>query len=998
MKRIILAFALFVTLAINLSAQTFTTLYSFTGGSDGASPIGDLILSGNTLYGRTLISASGRYGTLYKVNADGTGFTAFYSFAFITSILNLDYAGLILSGDTLYGTTRWSGSTGGTVFAVNTNGAAFTVIHNFAPLDPNTFPISGGANPLGGVIISGNTLYGTTDIGGGFNNGTVFKVNTDGSGFITLYNFTAAPNPDIGTNADGARPVAGLILSGNTLYGTTPYGGISGNGTIFKVNTDGSSFIVLHSFTGGGYGGGPQASLILSGNTLYGTAGGGNFTNGTIFKVNTDGSGFTTLHSFTASGFNSSLEVYTNSDGAGPMAGLILSGNTLYGTAAGGGSSASGTIFKVNTNGSGFTTLYNFMATSGSNSTNSDGAYPQAGLILSGNTLYGTTEYGGNSGDGTVFALNLAPSAPIITAQPQSQTAPIGSNVTFTVVASEYPPPNYQWLFKGQNILNATNATLTLNSVTAANDGGYSVVVSNPYGSVTSATASLAVLTDGANGNTPTQLNAILAPSKSAGVKNLVFITHGWQPGITEPPTPQWIYDMSNAIQAKVSSDWQIVSYSWIDQAWTQLPDDALLNAKYLGIQLGQQFAARGYQNVHLIAHSAASELIQEIANQLKSSPNPPTIQLTFLDPYVGAFLEEQNVYGENADWSDCYFVQDGSGQFTSGNLTLAFNVDVSWVDPAHTAAFYIGFGRGEAALSSHGYPYEFYIQSIVNTDPNWCAVGYGFALSEEMEGSLWNENQTDIPVGSGPFLPCSPPDAVQNPNSDLTALEAGITGVPTDISDAYHAVSDYGASVVGETGFLLQSALSSLPLVKSGGIQPMDETNSTDTPAWLAVGVSVTNAVNFVQFDAAFTDTNSAQGLLTVYWNTNQIGMVDERVAETNLQTYRFELPGAVSGGLYTLSFRLDSFASSSSIAVTNVATGFVGVTQPINLGISITNGAPLLQLTAATNFTYLVQSSTNLVDWTPTALLLNTNGTAQFMDSAVTNSGARFYRAVMP
>jgi hypothetical protein len=74
------------------------------------------------------------------------------------------------------------------------------------------------------------------------------------------------------------------------------------------------------------------------------------------------------------------------------------------------------------------------------------------------------------------------------------------------------------------------------------------------------------------------------------------------------------------------------------------------------------------------------------------------------------------------------------------------------------------------------------------------------------------------------------------------------------------------------------------------------------------------------------------------------------------------------------------------------------MGVTQPMTLGMSVTNGAPLLQLTAATNFTYLVQTSTNLVDWTPTALLLNTDGMVQFLDSAVTNSGARFYRAVMP
>jgi hypothetical protein len=173
----------------------------------------------------------------------------------------------------------------------------------------------------------------------------------------------------------------------------------------------------------------------------------------------------------------------------------------------------------------------------------------------------------------------------------------------------------------------------------------------------------------------------------------------------------------------------------------------------------------------------------------------------------------------------------------------------------------------------------------------------------------------------------------------------------------------------------------------------------STNVPAWLALGVPITNAVNFVQFDAGFNDTNSAEGLLTVYWNTNQIGFADERAVSTNKQTYHFMLPATVADGVYTLSFRLDSFnGTSSSVVVTNVATGFVGVTQPIILGISLTNGAPLVQLTAPTNFTYLIQSSTNLVNWTPTVLILNTNGTSQFTDSAVTNSSRRFYRAVVP
>lgn len=74
-----------------------------------------------------------------------------------------------------------------------------------------------------------------------------------------------------------------------------------------------------------------------------------------------------------------------------------------------------------------------------------------------------------------------------------------------------------------------------------------------------------------------------------------------------------------------------------------------------------------------------------------------------------------------------------------------------------------------------------------------------------------------------------------------------------------------------------------------------------------------------------------------------------------------------------------------------------FVGVTQPIALGISFTNGAPKLQLTAATHFTLSSKARINRVDRTPSALLLNTNGTTQFMDSAVTNSNARYFRAVM-
>lgn len=154
--------------------------------------------------------------------------------------------------------------------------------------------------------------------------------------FTNFYSFTATSGLSPSTNGDGAIPYAGLVLSGYTLYGTAFGGGSSGYGTVFAVHTDGTSFTNLHSFTGGSDGANPYAGLILSSNILYGTAyHGGSSGYGTVFAINTDGTSFTNLHIFTArSGPN-----LTNSDGANPRAGLILSGGTLYGVANWGGNS-----------------------------------------------------------------------------------------------------------------------------------------------------------------------------------------------------------------------------------------------------------------------------------------------------------------------------------------------------------------------------------------------------------------------------------------------------------------------------------------------------------------------------------------------------------------------------------------------------------------------------------------------------------------------------------
>ena len=176
------------------------------------------------------------------------------------------------------------------------------------------------------------------------------------AGMRSLYSFT--------NGIDGADPYAGLVLSGETLYGTAAEGAGAGHGAVFALNTNGSGFTNLYSFTNGIDGGSPFAGLVLSGDTLYGTAiGGGNAGIGSVFTLNTNGSDFTNLYSFT-----------NGVDGADPFAGLVLSGDTLYGTASQGGGAGNGTVFALNTNGSGFTNLYSF--TNGI-----DGAYPFAVLL-----------------------------------------------------------------------------------------------------------------------------------------------------------------------------------------------------------------------------------------------------------------------------------------------------------------------------------------------------------------------------------------------------------------------------------------------------------------------------------------------------------------------------------------------------------------------------------------------------------------------------------------
>jgi uncharacterized repeat protein (TIGR03803 family) len=343
-------------------AQTLTTLYSFTGGDDGASPTLQLALDkkGN-LYGVTATGGPIGEGTVFKVTPTGKE-TVIYPLG--------GESALLLAGNSLVGTSFVDGGLYGGVFEVTKKGVEKT-LYGFGGPD--------GATPWGALVrdAKGN-LYGTTFQGGAYNAGTVYKLTPTGTESV-LYSFTGG--------ADGGYLYAGVVRDNKgNLYGTTYQGGANGVGTVFKVTPTGEE-TVLQSL-GGQAGAYPfLAGLVMDkkGN-LYGTAyDGGSWGFGTVFEVTKAGA-FTVLYSF------------TGGDGAYPEASLVLdSAGNLYGTTTSGGAFGEGTIFEVTATGA-ETVLYSFTGTE-------DGT-PFAGVVRDGQgNLYGTTARGGAYDYGTIYKL-----------------------------------------------------------------------------------------------------------------------------------------------------------------------------------------------------------------------------------------------------------------------------------------------------------------------------------------------------------------------------------------------------------------------------------------------------------------------------------------------------------------------------------------------------------------------------------------------------------------
>ncbi len=276
------------------------------------------------------------------------------------------------------GTTIGGGAnSNGVIFKINADGSNYTNLHDFNVPD--------GVVPYAGIIkASDGLLYGMASEGGTADMGVIFRIATDGTGYTELYTFAQS------SSTDGKTPFGTLIEHTNgKLYGMTSSGGTQQNGSIFQIDKDGSNYNLIHSFITADNCFLPTGSLIeASDQKLYGTCTQGGTTPGAIFKIESDGTGFSVLKDM------------TNLDGYYPYGDLIeASDGKLYGTTYLGGNLGTGTIYRMDKDGSNFSIIHHFTSLTGESTL--------SGLLEVGGMLFGNTRFGGANNYGVVFSCNL---------------------------------------------------------------------------------------------------------------------------------------------------------------------------------------------------------------------------------------------------------------------------------------------------------------------------------------------------------------------------------------------------------------------------------------------------------------------------------------------------------------------------------------------------------------------------------------------------------------
>ena len=412
----------------------------------------------------------------------------------------------------------------------------------------------------------------------------------------------------------------------------------------------------------------------------------------------------------------------------------------------------------------------------------------------------------------------------------------------------------------------------------------------------------------------------VVCPNLSPSVKNLVFITHGWNDNATDPNG--WVQQMAGAIQSKLpDSSWGVCAFDWSQDATTVAPWNAYNNAHDLGLFVGELLAQQNYTTIHFIAHSAGANLIQSAANWIRtnvSAQSQPKIQLTFLDAYdpggSPSFYgkdPESSIAQYNTDtnwWAEQYVDMrtDPNHLLDDTNIILsnAYNFDVTALDPQQgptaseqAEALLDGGAEIEYAHRIHQWPHFWYQESITSATP----YSYGFPRS--LEGG-----DSNLPVRYYPGGDCV-----------LTAENSSCSTAPTITQN----IGSYA-------GVLDLQAVASLGNAESSvtGVTSYPDANSiiltTDSPVWVKLPITTTTSTDVMQFDYQFLSASGSQGMASISVDNQQVYEIDERVTPAGLNTAKDVWIGNLAPGNHMVSIRLDPFTSVHSVLeISNVQLG---------------------------------------------------------------------------
>jgi uncharacterized repeat protein (TIGR03803 family) len=304
----------------------FEKIKDFTATNTGYNTFGSLVLTNGKSYGITAQGGVYNKGVIYSVDHDGTNYHVLHDFNGADG--SSPNSTLMLSGKDMYGTTLLGGSNqSGVIFKIDSTGTNFEVLANFND--------EIGSFPVGPLCDDGEVIYGMLGGGGNDNKGVIYQLNKSSHAITPVLDFS---------NTDVQNPTGYLLLNDSKLYGMS-LGGL-GDGVVFSVNKDGSSFkkiVDKTSVEGGRYGN----SFTISGSTIYGTTRqGGDYDYGTIFSVNIDGSSFKKLFDF-------NFEY-----GVVPIGDIIANDGILYGMVEIGGPANSGGTYRINTDGTNYEVLF----------------------------------------------------------------------------------------------------------------------------------------------------------------------------------------------------------------------------------------------------------------------------------------------------------------------------------------------------------------------------------------------------------------------------------------------------------------------------------------------------------------------------------------------------------------------------------------------------------------------------------------------------------------